>query len=130
MVYGPNSTPHSVLKVATRVLAESGDASSNSPNPKPEVSSQTAQHGLIKEYTLSYMGIPNMIEGIFLDYAILGSLGPRMPSLFTVLPASSTRSAERLGSKQSVFGPEAVASGLGLDFVYRFRGVRGLGVWV
>ena len=36
---------------------------------------QRAHHGLTKGYTLKYMRIPNVIWGIFLNYAMLGSLG-------------------------------------------------------
>ena len=37
--------------------------------------SQRAQHSLMKEYTLNYVLIPYMIWGIFLNSAVLGSLG-------------------------------------------------------
>ena len=38
---------------------------------------QRASYGLIKEYTLKYIGIPITIYGIFLNSAGLGSLGKR-----------------------------------------------------
>ena len=36
---------------------------------------QGAQYGLVKEFGLNYIGIHNTIQGIFLNYATLGSLG-------------------------------------------------------
>ena len=43
----------------------------------PSETTRGAQYGLLKGYGLSYIGIHNMIEGIFLNEAILGSLGIR-----------------------------------------------------
>ena len=45
--------------------------------PGTNSTTQRAQYGLIKEYTLSHTGIPNMIPDLFLKLAILGSLGTR-----------------------------------------------------
>ena len=44
-------------------------------------STQRAQHGLIREYTLNDMGTPNMIQGVFLNYAMSGSLGMKRQAI-------------------------------------------------
>ena len=66
---------------------------------------QRAQNGLIKEYTLKYIGILNMIEGIFPKRAILGSLDTRIPGLG---PAKKGQGSE----------PKSSQSGCPLMFVY------------
>ena len=46
-----------------------------SPWSAAPVSFQRAQYPLNKEYTLNYRGLNIMIQGIFLNYGVLSSLG-------------------------------------------------------
>ena len=46
-------------------------------------------HGLIKEYTLHYIGISNMIEGIFLHIAISISISVSVSVLISIFLNSS-----------------------------------------
>ena len=48
------------------------------------VGTERAQYGLLKEYALDRSGIPNMISGIFLHIAILGSMATHPTMIFYV----------------------------------------------
>ena len=50
---------------------------------------QEAQYGLMKEYSLNYTAVPNMINSIFVNLAILGSPGTKLEVVLNDMPAGS-----------------------------------------